>query len=166
MAPRRPNTLSASRPRPNHPTKPHPDQYPEAEIGISTKAPRPSKSKPKTKTPSRHHDRPARLAEAVKEAVAEAVAEVLVEAEADTEEVEQQIENLLGLAEATIPTGKDPPGPREWANFFANVVCSSRYLDAFPAFSTIRPFFSPPVHPFINPPIHHTNTHSHIYLSI
>lgn len=115
---------SSSLPRPTHPTVPHPDQYPEAEIGIITKAPRPSRSKTKTKTPSRRHEdrpqdrpRPGRLVEAVREAVAEAVADVLLEAKAGEEDVQEQIENLLGLAEGTGLTERGVPGSRRGGVF-------------------------------------------------
>ena len=112
--------------RSSRPTNPGPEQYPEAEIGILDKEPGPSKSR--SKTPSRRHQRrPSRPIEAEPEAEAEpAAADADAAADTDGQEVEQQIGNLLGLADATIPTAEDAPTPNEWAKFFAKAVCSIR----------------------------------------
>lgn len=130
MAPPRPKTPSSLH-RSSRPTKAGPEQYPEAEIGIVDKEPRPSR----TKTPSRrhHHHRPPPNQPIEVDAEAEA--------EGDAQEVEKQIEDLLGLAEATIPTREDPPSPNQWARFFANRVrsahsvisSSSCFLSSYPA---------------------------------
>ena len=136
MAPPRPNT--PSRHRSNQTKKA--ELYPEAEIGILNKEPRPSKPKP----PSRHHHRPP------------TTHPIEAEAQAST----HQIETLLGLAQATIPTSEDPPSPRQWAKYFANLVCSLYHHCIHPsavsAFSTLLHYYPFP------PSILITTRHLHI----
>lgn len=66
---------------------------------------------------ARHYRRPSRPTEVDAEANAEAEAEAKADADAEAE-AENQLENL---AQPTNPT-RNPPAPRQWALYFANLV--------------------------------------------
>ena len=117
-----PRTNTPSRHRSSQAIKAGPE--PEADTEAQSSAPR-------AKTPHRRHHN--HVAETEPEAELETSASRaliswhhrrrpsrLTEAAADAEEAENQIENPT---QATIPT-KNSPAPRQWALYFANLVCS------------------------------------------